>query len=739
MDEVPTTNLTVAKLKALCVLNDLSAAGKKAELLQRLLDAGVDRETLGMEVFDEESATFQEVSDEGEANDSDEEQQQHEPVMLSLEDEDTLTPSKQETPKKATAAPPATSPPPKTEPQPAPVEDDEVLEAEILDAVLSIDRSGEHETVTPPAVAPPTLKDMLQRPQTVAILLTLLILGAGGWYYVNNQIEPFTADSLRYGDSMNYMITGEEDGGKGTFIATGEYVSLVTDRLEDASDYCKIKLTFKGESEASITDGTSSELFTQTTDDRLGAVHVRGGHGMSWLAVESVNEMQLTQFDLSGHYPIASTCSEFTTDSTSGQASITLKTWKELREQVVLATELGVDATLSADEYKATAFTYGVGGLFGDLEELSPGLGRVVAPVELADFFGNDYITKDATGTSSGWEWRVTGSEKIGTTNMWKVTASHRDVRDFCLGFATMNMWLDAESPWAARQEVDVSISSSDASQSGCSEWQQRGVDAVLPEGELELHHTFDRTSLTRGVKTVELGKAYDNRPQANDLNPDSDDLVNWGVDGMHLPDNSTQRTHPLDEAMVCLDDFSSAASGAVTALENDGYVWRAVDALNGTATEWNISWVATDSTAGWLVFSVTEASDGGLDCEYIAKGTFDDTVAYNRESIPEVLPLHAVEDRLMNSQRFPALTNSEALFSSSGLHPETRIGYLVVVPGTGFGIDFGNLLDTSGATTVDVQRSWEDNGADRTFSALVDATDGRMIGWTSLSVKELA
>ena len=98
-----------------------------------------------------------------------------------------------------------------------------MLEAEILDAVLPIDRSGEHATVTPPAVAPPTLKDMLQRPQTVAILLTLLILGAGGWYYVNNQIEPFTADSLRYGDSMNYMITGEEDGGKGTFIATGEY------------------------------------------------------------------------------------------------------------------------------------------------------------------------------------------------------------------------------------------------------------------------------------------------------------------------------------------------------------------------------------------------------------------------------------------------------------------------------------------------------------------------------------
>ena len=59
MGEEPTTNLTVAKLKALCVLNDLSASGKKAELLTRLLEAGVDKETLGIEVFDEETSTFQ--------------------------------------------------------------------------------------------------------------------------------------------------------------------------------------------------------------------------------------------------------------------------------------------------------------------------------------------------------------------------------------------------------------------------------------------------------------------------------------------------------------------------------------------------------------------------------------------------------------------------------------------------------------------------------------------------------
>ena len=64
MGEEPTTNLTVAKLKALCVLNDLSASGKKAELLVRLLEAGVDKETLGIEVFDEETSTFQTTAEE---------------------------------------------------------------------------------------------------------------------------------------------------------------------------------------------------------------------------------------------------------------------------------------------------------------------------------------------------------------------------------------------------------------------------------------------------------------------------------------------------------------------------------------------------------------------------------------------------------------------------------------------------------------------------------------------------
>ena len=596
MGEAATTTLTVAKLKALCVLNDLSASGKKSELLERLLDAGVDKETLGVEVFDEKTATFHSSSDEKSDPVEDEE-----PVMFSLEDEETLTPtsSDEETESDASVITRDSS-------------DDDILEAEILDADLvdvSEDELSSKEPVTEVAVSssssarsesPTTLVEMIQKPQVAAVLLTVIILGAGGWYYINNQLEPFTADSLRYGDEMRYAVLD------GSFMATEEFVELITDRIETEDDICKIRMMFEGSGEAEITDGQASELSNQGTLDRLGAVQAKGGQGMDWLAVESTNTMDFTgpgKFEIFRHVrssiPGSDACSS-TSLGGDGNGMLTVTRWTELREEVNLGTQLDFSASLDG-EYQGTAMSYGIGGLLGSLDLLSPGLGLILQPVELSSFFGNEYITKDATGTSSGWEWRVIGTEKIGSTNMWKVTATQQDVRDLCLGYATMNLWLDGVSPWAVKQSVDVAVSSSESNQASCSGWQQRGVDAVLPEGELELHHTFERTYLQRGVKALELGRSYDNRPQANELNPDDDDLIDWGVDGLHMPDNSTHRPHPLDSAISCVSDLGSIASGANSALSNDGYVWRAIDEPNGTATEWNISWVATDNTAGWF------------------------------------------------------------------------------------------------------------------------------------------
>ena len=474
MAETPTTPLTVAKLKALCVLNDLQSTGKKADLLARLLEAGVDKETLGIEVFDEETATFHSVGDESEdaVEASESEEVEDEPVMLSLEDDDTITPSvdkeNKSTRKKSSSSPSKE----RNEP------DEEILDGEILEADL-IDDDLVEEVAMPTPVADTsedfapsakalTLREMLQRPQAVAVILTLLILGAGGWYYVNNQLEPFTADSLRYGDEMRYVVS------EGSFMASEEYVTLITDQLNDLDEYCKMRLLFDGTGSLSITEGSVLELTTQPNEDRLGAVAAKGGQGMTWLAVESVNSFSFSKFNIYGHVPTTSVtggqmCPDFA-EGREGTADIALTRWTELREQATLSTQVDMTLQNTGGTYDGSAMAYGVGGLLGGLETLSPGLGLILQPVELADFFGNNYITKDATGTSSGWEWRVIGSEKIGSTNMWKVTASHRDIQEFCLGYATMNLWLDADSPWAARQTVDVSISSDETSQSSCSE-----------------------------------------------------------------------------------------------------------------------------------------------------------------------------------------------------------------------------------------------------------------------------
>ncbi len=737
MADAATTTLTVAKLKALCVLNDLSATGKKAELLQRLLDAGVDKETLGVEVFDEDTATFHNTGDDA-LEDDVSSSQQGEPVMMSLEDEETITPTSSDNDFVGD----------ETDDSSSELEDEEVLDAEILDADLvesvdepALDKQPElkEESVQQPVSSsrlesPTTLLEMLQKPQVAAVLLSVLILGAGGWYYLNNQLEPFTADSLRYGDEMQYAITD------GSFMASEEFVELITDRIETEDDICKIRMMFEGSGEAKITDGGALELTNQGSNDRLGAVRAKGGQGMDWLAVESTNSMDFSgpgKFEIFRHLrssiPGSDSCSS-TSLGGEGNGMLTVTQFTELREEVSLGTQL--DFSMSLDgEYQGTAVSYGIGGLLGSLDIVSPGLGLIVQPIELSTFFGNEYITKDALGTNSGWEWRVIGTEKIGSTNMWKVTASHKDIRELCLGYATMNLWLDGISPWAVKQSVDVAISSNEVNQDSCSGWTQRGVDAVLPEGDLELHHTFERTYLQRGVKALELGRSYDNRPQANELNPNDADMVDWGVDGQHMPDNSTQRSHPLDDAIDCVSEIGSVASGANSALDNDGYIWRAIDQPNGTATEWNLSWVATDNTAGWVLFSVEGEDPQNLSCEYIAKGAFDDSITHNRDSIPEVLPLEAVESRLMNQQRFPALQGDEALFTTGGaLHEETRMGYLVVVPGSGFGIDIADLFDSvTGASTVDVQREWDSEGWNNQFSLVADASDGRVVGWTHI------
>ena len=711
------SSLTAAKLKALCILNDLPTSGNKSDLVSRLLESGLSRDELGIEADEAVEEVLEAVIEDDPIQPS-----------LSLEDEDTLTPEVEPEVVKPVIE--------STDDQIIDASLDDVLDAEVLDAeFVTLDEEvkapktvvAQSTTASKSSGDAATLIDMIKQPKIAAVFVVVLILGAGTWYYFNNQLEPFTADTLRYGDEMTYTISD------GDFMASEGFLDLVLDQIETEDDICKLRLLFDGSGDVSISNGDSSELVSQTSLDRLGAVSAKGGQGMNWLTVESVSEYDFSAFTIQRHLrssiPGSSACSDFPA-SVSGTADLTSTQWTELRDRASIGTAVNWNLNVE-DTYQGNLMTFGVGGILGDLDTLSPGFSMLLQPVELQELLANDYIDDGATGSRLGWDWRVLGTETLGSTEMWKIVATNQDVQELCLGSASMTLLVEEGNPWATKQTVNVVISGSDSNRQGCSTTTKLLGDYVLPDGELTMSHTFQKSSLSRGSKGLEFGLSYDARPQANELSPNDDELNDWGPNGEHMPDESTLRTHNLEAAIDCLDYLQSSASGAVAALDDGGYVWRAIDQQYATSTQWNISWIATDDIAGWVTFNMT-GTPSQENCQFDKKGSYDETVSYNREFIPKVLNMSTIEESLLDSTRFPTLTSNQGLFTSTGnYHPETRVGYLVVVPGSGINTILTNIGDaTDGASTVDISRDWTEDGWNKRFNLIADATDGRIIGW---------
>ena len=642
------SNLTAAKLKALCILNDLPTSGNKSDLVKRLLDSGLTESELEIEVPSEAVDTPLEAEAELTIQPS-----------LSLEDEDTLTPDVE----------PDIDEQPPMEPVLALESDDDVLDAEVLDAefVTLEDEVKAPKTPLRATVTKQqgndaaTLLDMVKQPKIAAAFVVVLILGAGTWYYFNNQLEPFTADKLRYGDEMTYTIS------EGDFMASDGFLDLVLDQFETEDDICKLRLLFSGTGELSITDGDQSELVSQTTLDRKGAVSAKGGQGMDWLTDESVSNYDLSDLTIQRQLTsiLNSDICSTSKASVTGDADFISTQWTELRDRASIGTS--VDWNLNVeDAYQGNFMTFGVGGILGDLDTLSPGFSMLLQPVELQELLANDYIDNGASGSRLGWDWRVLGTEKLGSTDMWKIVATNQDVQDLCIGSASMTLLVEEGNPWATKQTVNVVISGSDSNRQGCSTTSKLLGDYVLPEGELTMSHTFQKSSLNRGSKGLEFGLSYDVRPQANELSPSDSDLNDWGPNGEHMPDQSNIRTYSLENAVGCLEYLQSSASGAVAALDDGGYIWRAIDQQFDSVTQWNLSWIATDDIAGWGTFNMS-GSPSQENCQFDKKGSYDETVSYNRDFIPKVLNISTIEESLLDSSRFPSLTSVQGLLTNSG------------------------------------------------------------------------
>jgi hypothetical protein len=706
-----TSSLTVAKLKALCVINDLATAGKKAELVERLLEAGLSRKEVGLS----EAETAEEAVEEE--------------VVFSLEDETTISMEEDE-------------------PEPAePVKEAVIEEKEddVLEAVLVPDlvEDEPEEVFTPVATKRQdvaTLGDMIKDPKVIAVVIVSLFLGAAGWWYINSSLEPFTAEPLRYGDTMEYTISGGL-GDRPAIMASEGFLDLVFNFLEPDDDYCRIFMDYEGRGTLSVSQGTSQDLVGMSSQSLLGAVRSQGPYGSNdWLAVEIANTYEFDDFDIGRNtYSVINqgSCPEAEDGAyVPGEAVLTTKRHVELKEQVTLSTAFEFSATIDNKPYEGSAKTFDVGGLLGSLDVILPGVSLMLQPIELQDLFATDVIEEGASGERLGWRWRVVGQDTLGDDQAWKIAATHVDIERLCLGSATMEIWAEEDNPWASQQTVDVIISNDGSLQSSCSPFSEAFGDYLLPEGELELHHSFKTTKLTRGSKVLDLGKDYNIRPRANLLALDEDVQEDWGgQDKLHPPDASSMREHTLEKAMQCFDYIGGSASGAKAALDDGGYIWRGLDQRTGASTQWNVSWVALDDTSGWVLFELTgePTSDN---CTYLDKGSFEELASHNRESIPAVANISTLEERLSDTQRYPQLTGSEAIFDSTGdYHMDSRVGFLVAVPGDGANDLLGQLTSTTvGATTLDLSRTWDEGIWEHTFAVAVDATDGRVVGWTKLS-----
>ena len=80
----------------------------------------------------------------------------------------------------------------------------------------------------------------------------------------------------------------------------------------------------------------------------------------------------------------------------------------------------------------------------------------------------------------------------------------------------------------------------------------ERLADVVLPDGKISLQLEISKNSLTRGDKLLDLGRSYSSMPNAGAYVPTTSELIDWGDYELHIPDNTTLRSHSLENAIAC-------------------------------------------------------------------------------------------------------------------------------------------------------------------------------------------
>ena len=707
--ELPPSSLSHKDLRMLCLDNDLSISGKKSVLVERLLDAGVSWEDLGLESEEEHLEQEELILEESEPMDVEE---PIEELVAEIEESEPMDVEE-------------------------PIEEDEIFEAEIIEEI----KPASTTKITKEDSQKDFFKTFLTPKALLSFIIVGLLIGSLFWY-VYSQPEPFTADKLRYGDSMTFSISN------GNLLIEGEeLVEQIAHQLNAEDKMCgKIEVDYVGTGSVTVTEGGSIEIANQPDDSKLGAVQKKGSFGETWLTLEQRYEYNFDDVDIATNTPIANKCSSTTLGNLNdNQAQISVDSWTEIRNQELLRSDIGYEFQGGdLGSIRGKTVTYGLDNFGEVLQNLIPGIALAFAPIELDKLLEGAFLSEGVSGEKWNWNWTVAGTDEVGGKETWKIYLENTEVSERCFGSAKINLWASKDSPWPVKQYVDLKISNFDEDRTSCSKslLEQVGTtlfDIEIPQGRFNLEMMLMETSFTSGGDLVDWKETYSNRPAPGQghLTP----THNWKNNNeIHMPDNSELREYTIEETIKCVNE-TIPNSDLITKLDAGAYIWRAIDDRSNSAmTYWNLSWVDPADQSGWALIEIRDTIEGEDYCEIDGSGIYESqSIAHNSDSISITNSLTELETRILDSNKFPELSGTNGIIATNGeLSSETQIGYLVLTPND----DLNEILDLinrdDGAVSFDLQRNYEQDGWDVSVELLVDATNGRIIGWTQSSTQNI-
>ena len=689
--------LKVADLKSMCKDAGLKISGRKQELIDRLLESFASDDEDEILLLEEEEVSHESTEELAEIEEEVFEAEVY-VAELDVESDDDLLID----------------------------DEDDVFEAEVFEAELFEEEEYDLPPIPssrPNRLAGGSLLGTLTSKSTIATLLVILVIAGGGYWWWTNNLDPFVAEPIEYGDQMNFAISS------GSFDVEGEeMVRELDNRLNGAlSDVCEnFKVDFTGTGNIAVAKGGNSELLNPSDSNLVGVVQARDAYGLTFLAVEQELNHQLSATVSSKTWLGDQTdnlCSVPVGPISGYSFAQTSKSWTELTSKALLSTHSSVTLDNQGEQTVVEALSYGVPD--DALSDLMPELLLPLKPVELTPIFGNSLLEEGQTGTSGNWRWAVGSVISVGDEMGLQINMAHTEVEE-CVGRANMVLYVVPSSPWAVQQQVDIRLEKSRYDSPECGVLAEYLLDRALPEGSISLQYTLVRTSDSSGEGMIDWQSSYGNRPGDNSGALSGNE--NWGGSGLHMPDRSDDRSWPLEQAIACIINQTLDAQEASAALASGGYVYRAIDDRSHGLTEWNVSWV-DDNDAGWVM--VEERTEN---CSVLDKGSIggDDKPAHRRESIPTTATLQQIETRIIDPNRYPILASDIA--SGGSLSDDTSIGYLLTVPPEAS--DLLDLIDglQEGSVAVFGQREWTESGMDHTLSYGIDGETGRMVGWVKTS-----